>query len=213
MHFDEVLQEFTSALSKLSESTRQTLQEAFELAASEHSGQLRKEHKGRAGQQDPYLIHPLRVTLILINELGLSDLTALAAALLHDVVEDGHSCLTIEDIAGSFGREVAETVHYLTKPKVEAGISEAVSLRPYHESFRTAPLAVRLVKLADRLDNMREAILVDKPVFQSRYLSETREIYLPLARQTSLVYAVELEALCHKLENVLVINSGANCRP
>jgi (p)ppGpp synthase/HD superfamily hydrolase len=200
MYFDDIRQEFFGAVDKLEPAARQTLHAAYELAEKEHQGQLRKQHKSRPAERDPYLIHPLRVSLVLIKELNLCDVTALASAVLHDVVEDGNSSPTVDDLSAAFGADIAETVRYLTKPRAESSADKPTALRPYHESFFRAPLVVRLVKLADRLDNMREAVLVDQPSFQTRYLRETREIYIPLARQTSLFYAAQLKTLCDKLE-------------
>lgn len=187
-----------------------TMQSAFDLAEKEHEGQVRKQHVSRQNETDPYLIHPLRVCLILMNELQLLDVTSLAAAVLHDVVEDGNSRPSIEDIRSSFGDSIATTVNYLTKPDCPEGQKHtAESLRPYHESFYDAPLHVRLVKLSDRLDNLRETLLIDRPIFQQRYLLETQEIYLPLAAQTSLFFHAQYIELLKRLETMLAKSAGA----
>lgn len=204
MSLQKVQERFFAALNDLDDNTSEIVRKAYQLAEAEHEGQLRKEHKARPNDRDPYLIHPLRVSLILMSELRIADKTAITSAVLHDVVEDGNSRPTIEDIRGQFGDEIAETVQYLTKPEEVDGIAHTPeSLMPYHESFHHAPLHVRLVKLSDRLDNLRETLLVDRPKFQHRYLRETREVYLPLAAETSLYFTEHLSDLCQRLESML----------
>lgn len=205
MSLQKVQERFFAALKDLDDETVDMVQRAYQLAEREHEGQLRKEHKARPDDRDPYLIHPLRVSLILMSELRIADKTAITSAVLHDVVEDGNSRPTITDIRNEFGSEIAETVEYLTKPDEVGGIPHTPeSLMPYHESFHHAPLHVRLVKLSDRLDNLRETLLVDRPKFQHRYLRETREVYLPLAAKTSLYFTEHLNELCMRLESMLV---------
>ena len=84
MYFEDVRMKFDNAVQKLEPSTQATLNEASKLAEKEHQGQTRKQHAARPNEVDPYLIHPLRVSLILMEELGLCDKTSLASAILHD---------------------------------------------------------------------------------------------------------------------------------
>lgn len=200
MYFEDVQKRFFQAVEQLHPDVASVVKSAYEVAEREHQGQLRKPHKTRPDDLDPYLIHPLRVSLILMQELELCDVTVLASAVLHDVVEDGNSRPTIEDIKKQFGADIAKAVDYLTKPEGEHGPE---ALIPYHTSFYEAPLHVRLVKLSDRLDNLRETLLVDRPRFQNRYLRETREIYIPIANQTSNYFAGEMTELCNQLESLL----------
>ena len=204
MTFKATRERFFQALEKLEPDTVKVVKAAYDLAEKEHEGQSRKEHKTRPGDLDPYLIHPLRVSLIVMSELSLADVTAVTSAVLHDVVEDGNSRPTIDDIRLQFGDAIAEAVDYLTKPEaVEGEKHTPESLLPYHQSFFTAPLHVRLVKLSDRLDNLRESLLVERPQFQKRYLWETREVYLPLAKHTSTFFAENYEELCFRLESLI----------
>ncbi|MBX9689393.1 MAG: HD domain-containing protein [Candidatus Obscuribacterales bacterium] len=203
MLFNDVKDEFSKALSLLSRNSQAVMQSAYELAEKEHQGQVRKLHKGRQ-DEDPYLIHPLRVALILMNELQLQDITVLASAVLHDVVEDGVSRPSIDDISKRFGVEIGLSVNYLTKPDLSESPAKELAMDRYHASFESAPLHVRLVKLSDRLDNLRECCLVDRPKFQNRYLNETRQIYLPLAEQTSLYFSRQYIELCARLEKLLL---------
>ena len=145
---------------------------AFALASKCHAGQIRK-------SGEPYLMHPLRVAET-ITRIGL-DVSSVVAGLLHDAVEDSE--LTVVDLTESFGPEVAGLVDGVTKLGKVPYLSRQ---EQQAESFRKMLLAmsqdirVLLVKLADRLDNMRtlEHMPLDK---QLRIARETMEIYAPLA--------------------------------
>ena len=161
---------------------------AFELAAAAHEGQLRK--SGEA-----YIEHPLEVARILAN-LRLDSRT-IAAALLHDVVEDTPT--NVPDLVAEFGAEVASLVDGVTKL---IGIAEMANLPPDSrdpkvESLRKMLLAmvgdvrVVLIKLADRLHNMRtlDSMLPEK---QRRISRETLDIYAPLANALG-IYQIKWE--------------------
>jgi guanosine-3',5'-bis(diphosphate) 3'-pyrophosphohydrolase len=148
---------------------------AYEVAERAHEGQRR-----RSG--DPYITHPLAVTTILA-ELGM-DTTTLAAALLHDVVEDTPS--TLEEIRRDFGDDVAHLVDGVTKlDKVQfggqSGVAEAETIRKMVIAMARDP-RVLVIKLADRLHNMRTLRFLpgDK---QERKARETLEIFAPLAHR------------------------------
>jgi len=150
------------------------LEEAYRLAEEKHSGQMRK-------SGEPYIHHPLEVCMILAR-LNL-DTSTLQAALLHDVVED--SDVTLGEIKAMFGPEVASLVDGVTKLgriKFES-LAEAQS-----ENLRKMLIAmakdirVILIKLADRLHNMRTlGALPDEK--RHRKAIETMEIYAPLAHR------------------------------
>jgi GTP pyrophosphokinase len=150
------------------------IERAFETAYRAHHGQKR-----RSGE--PYLMHPLRVSET-IARLGLGP-ASVAAALMHDSVEDSE--LSVFDLTDVFGREVANLVDGVTKlgkiPYLSRKEQQA-------ESFRKMLLAmskdirVLLVKLADRLDNMRTLEHMP-PEKRERIARETMEIYAPLARR------------------------------
>jgi guanosine-3',5'-bis(diphosphate) 3'-pyrophosphohydrolase len=160
---------------------------SYEFAAERHAGQLR-----RSGE--PYVVHPLGVAK-LIADLRL-DVPSVCAGLLHDCVED--TSATAEDIGRLFGGEVQMLVEGVTK----------LGQIPWHtreerqaENFRKMLLAmardirVILIKLADRLDNMRtlEHMPRDK---QERIARETREIYAPMANRLGIQWMkAELEDL------------------
>jgi GTP diphosphokinase / guanosine-3',5'-bis(diphosphate) 3'-diphosphatase len=150
------------------------LRRAYVFSALEHKGQVR--HSG-----EPYLIHPLEVADILA-EMKL-DVVCVAAGLLHDVVED--TLTTIERIRETFGHDVAHIVEGVTKI---SAISFASSEERQVENFRKMLLAmvddirVILVKLADRLHNMRtlQHMPDDRRV---RTAQETLDIYAPIANR------------------------------
>lgn len=147
--------------------------DAFELAESCHAGQMRK-------SGDPYLVHPLRVARILAG-LGL-DVASVVAGILHDTVEDSE--LTVVELTDRFGREVALLVDGVTKlgkvPYLSRRENQAVSFRKLLVAM-SRDIRVLLVKLVDRLDNMRtlDAMPANK---QRRIARETADIYAPLAR-------------------------------
>ncbi len=150
------------------------LRRAYVFSALEHKGQVR--HSG-----EPYLVHPLEVADILA-EMKL-DVVCVAAGLLHDVVED--TLTTIERIRETFGHDVAHIVEGVTKI---SAISFASSEERQVENFRKMLLAmvddirVILVKLADRLHNMRtlQHMPDDRRV---RTAQETLDIYAPIANR------------------------------
>ena len=143
---------------------------AYEVAYNAHAGQTRDEGT-------PYIFHPIRVAVSLVDELNLYSPTLVCSALLHDVIED--SDITREDVAGMFGEEIAEVVWLLTKLE-EVGLSEY--LNRIEEAAQTgAPI----VKLCDRLDNLRSVIHTPRLEKKHRYIRTTEALYLPLAARTN----------------------------
>ncbi len=148
------------------------LARAYEVAAECHRGQLR-----RSG--DPFITHPLAVATILAD-LGM-DTTTLAAALLHDTVED--TPMTLDGVRAEFGADVAALVDGVTKlDKVKLGeAAEAETIRKMVVAMAKDP-RVLVIKLADRLHNMRTLHHL-KPETQERKARQTVEIYAPLAHR------------------------------
>jgi GTP diphosphokinase / guanosine-3',5'-bis(diphosphate) 3'-diphosphatase len=158
----------------LSEAEVESVRSAFALGARAHSGQTRK-------SGEPYITHPVAVASILA-ELRM-DRETLCAAILHDVLED--TPIEREAIAAQFGETVAELVDGVTKlDKLSFGSAQEAQA----ESFRKMLLAmardlrVILIKLADRLHNMR-TIGSMKPDSRRRIARETLEIYAPIAQR------------------------------
>jgi guanosine-3',5'-bis(diphosphate) 3'-pyrophosphohydrolase len=148
------------------------LERAYKTAESLHQGTLRK-------SGDAYITHPLAVTTILA-ELGMNEST-LCAALLHDTVED--TAYTLEALRRDFGDEVALLVDGCTKvEKVKFGESaKSETIRKMIVAM-SADIRVLVIKLADRLHNMRTLHYL-RPDKQSRIATETLEIYAPLAHR------------------------------
>ncbi len=163
------------------------LRRSYAFAAERHAGQLR-----RSGE--PYVVHPLGVARV-IADLRL-DVPSVCAALLHDCVED--TSATLEDIRRLFGPEIQALVDGVTKL---GQISWNTREERQAENFRKMLLAmardirVILVKLADRVDNMRTLRHMPRDK-QERIARETRDIYAPLANRLGIQWMkIELEDL------------------
>ncbi len=170
---------------RIKKGDRDLLRRAFEIAADAH-----KETRRKSGE--PYILHPLAVARIVVEEIGLG-VTSSICALLHDVVEDTE--LTLEDISREFGEQYAKIIDGLTK------ISNVVDLKAettmQAENFRKILLTladdprVILIKLADRLHNMRTMDSMSREK-QLKISSETTYIYSPLAHRLGL-YEIKSE--------------------
>lgn len=167
------------------------IEKAYRIAAKAHEGQKRK-------SGEPYIIHPLCVAIILADlEL---DKETIVAGLLHDVVED--TVMTTEDLTREFGSEVALLVDGVTKlgqlnysaDKVEV---QAENLRKMFLAM-AKDIRVILVKLADRLHNMRTAQYWSEPK-QKEKARETMDIYAPIAQRLGISkIKIELDDLSLK---------------
>ncbi|MEI8104997.1 MAG: bifunctional (p)ppGpp synthetase/guanosine-3',5'-bis(diphosphate) 3'-pyrophosphohydrolase [Actinomycetes bacterium] len=162
---------------------RELLTRAFRFAANAHDGQLR-----RSGQE--FIYHPWGAAKILAG-LKLDEAT-LAAALLHDTVED--TGVAIKDIAHEFGPEIAKLVEGVTKlTRVEFQSREHAEAENYRKLIVAMAEDVRviLIKLADRLHNLRTIEYMGKQT-QVRKARETLEVYAPLAHRLG-IHAVKWE--------------------
>jgi len=167
-----------------------SLRSAFRFAAERHGGQKRE-------SGDPYMVHPLQVTHTLAD-LNM-DLVALSTGLLHDVLEDTGA--TIGELRRLFGDEIAHCVDGVTKLGKVAFYSpeerQAESLRKMLLAMVT-DIRVILVKLADRLHNMRTLASLT-PDSQQRIARETLEIYAPIAHRLGMgKFRAELEDLAFR---------------
>src|SRR4051812_30219853 len=150
------------------------IEDAYEVARDAHRDQVR-----RSG--DPYIAHPLGVAMIL-SDLGLDDIT-LAGALLHDAVED--TSVTLADLEEQFGPDVAAIVDGVTKlDRLEFDSREAQQAATMRKMLVAMAKDVRvlLIKLADRLHNMRTIASLPEAK-QQRIAQETLDIYAPLAHR------------------------------
>lgn len=169
---------------------KKMIRRAFNLAKDAHSEVRRK-------SGEPYIFHPLEVATIVAKEIGLGPISV-ASALIHDVVED--SDYTLEDIDRLFGEEIARIIDGLTK--IAGVFDQNISIQA--ENFRKMLLTISddirviLIKLADRLHNMRtmESMPQHKQV---KIASETLYLYAPLAHRIGLFnIKTELEDLSLK---------------
>ena len=157
---------------------KKLIRKAFDVAVDAHQDQRRK--SGEA-----YIFHPIAVAKIVASEIGLGA-TSIAAALLHDVVED--TPITIQDIEKLFNPKVAQLVEGLTKISlVQKDLNASIQAENFRKMILTLNDDVRviLIKLADRLHNMQtmESMQEDK---QTKIASETLYIYAPLAHRLGL---------------------------
>ena len=169
---------------------RKMVRRAVDLALDAHKGVRRK-------TGEPYVLHPLEVALIVLREIGLGPSSA-TAALLHDVVED--SDYTLEDIERLFGEKIARIVDGLTKIKGVFDPQASEQAENFRKMLLTIGDDVRviLVKLADRLHNMRTLDGMPEGK-QAKIASETLYIYAPLSHRLGLYnIKTELEDLSLK---------------
>lgn len=174
----------------LDDTDRENIRGAFELAAKAHQEQRRK-------SGEPYILHPIEVARICVEEIGLGP-TAVVCALLHDVVED--TDVSLKDIHDQFGASVSLIVDGLTKLD---GLHDSES--PQAENLSkvlramVADVRVVLIKMADRLHNLRtiKSMAIHK---QLKIAAETTSIYAPLAHRLGL-YKIksEFQDLCLKI--------------
>ncbi len=164
---------------------RRIVEKAYVFSASVHQGQTRL-------SGEPYLNHPLEVAMI-ISQMRL-DVTAVAAAMLHDTVED--SLTTVDDIRQEFGDEVAVIVDGLTKiSKIHFRSKEEHQAENFRKMIiaMSKDLRILLIKLADRVHNMRTLEFHKRPS-QIRIAEETLDIYAPLANRLGIHWLqIELE--------------------
>ena len=162
----------------LTDEDKKLIRKAFDLAVDAHKDQRRK--SGEA-----YIFHPIAVAKIVASEIGLGA-TSIAAALLHDVVEDTE--ITVQDIEKMFNPKLAQIVEGLTKIAL---VQKDLNISMQAENFRKMILTLNddvrviLIKLADRLHNMQtmDSMREDK---QTKIASETLYIYAPLAHRLGL---------------------------
>ena len=174
-------------------SSLKIVEDAYNLAKEAHAGQKRI-------SGEPYVIHPLEVAITLAEIR--SDFESIAAAILHDVVEDTH--VIHEDVVAQFGEDVALLVAGVTKiEKVQYQSKTEAMAENYRKMFfhMSEDVRVLLIKIADRLHNMRtiEVKPIEKQISTAQ---ETLDIYAPLAHRLGIAkLRYELEDLSFKYSN------------
>ena len=178
--FDDLL---TNCVSCKTDEDRQLIIKAFNIAFDAHRGVRRK-------SGDPFIFHPISVAKIVTNEIGLG-VTSVVCALLHDVVED--TDLSIEDIENMFGKKVALIVDGLTKISGVFDTNSSLQAENFRKMLLTLSEDVRviLIKLADRLHNMRTLDSLPREK-QIKVSNETIYLFAPLAHRLGL-YAIKTE--------------------
>ena len=183
----EILRQYRALLRglrpKLKRGDKELVRTAFEMAVEAHKTMRRK-------SGEPYILHPLAVAMICVEEIGLG-VRSTICALLHDTVED--TDITLEDVEREFGSEIARIVDGLTKIAnvIDANTSQQA------ENFKKILLTltddprVILIKLADRLHNMRTLDYMKREK-QLKIASETVWVYAPLAHRMGL-YSIKTE--------------------
>jgi GTP pyrophosphokinase len=168
---------------KLKPGDREMVRSAFELAADSHKTMRRK-------SGEPYVLHPIAVAMICVEEIGLG-VRSTICALMHDTVEDTE--ITLEDVQREFGSEIARIVDGLTKISnvIDANSSQqAENFKKILITLTDDPRVI-LIKLADRLHNMRTLDSMKREK-QLKIASETVWVYAPLAHRMGL-YAIKTE--------------------
>jgi GTP pyrophosphokinase len=179
-----------SIKSRRSKEETKIIRKAFNLAVNAHRNDRRK-------SGEPYIFHPLAVARICGDEIGLGTIS-IVCALMHDTVED--TTITLSDIEKIFGHKVKSIIDGLTKISGEFDFSSSSQAENFKKMFLTIPDDVRviLIKLADRLHNMRTLDSM-KESKKLKIASETSYLYAPLAHRLGLFsIKTELEDLSFK---------------
>jgi GTP diphosphokinase / guanosine-3',5'-bis(diphosphate) 3'-diphosphatase len=174
----------------MNQDDRLNIRKAYEMAVEAHSKQRRK-------SGEPYILHPIEVARICIEEIGLGP-TAAICALLHDVVED--TDVSLQEIYKNFGPKIGTIVDGLTKldHTYEVESSQAENFRKVLKTL-VVDVRVVLIKMADRLHNMRTLGSMARHK-QLKIAAETSYIYAPLAHRLGLYkFKIEYEDLCMKI--------------
>jgi guanosine-3',5'-bis(diphosphate) 3'-pyrophosphohydrolase len=190
----EILKRYRALLrackSTMQKGDKRMIRLAFDMALESHQNMRRK-------SGEPYIYHPIAVAQIAAEEIGLGT-TSIVCALLHDVVED--TDITLEDIEREFGKKVAKIIDGLTKISGVFDYNSSLQAENFRKMLLTLADDVRviLIKLADRLHNMRTMEFMPRDK-QLKISSETVYLYAPLAHRLGLyTLKSELEDLSMK---------------
>ncbi|RYY39503.1 MAG: bifunctional (p)ppGpp synthetase/guanosine-3',5'-bis(diphosphate) 3'-pyrophosphohydrolase [Chitinophagaceae bacterium] len=182
-----ILREYRALLrclkSRIKPGDRKMIRQAFEMAAEAHKSMRRK-------SGEPYILHPLAVARICVEEIGLG-VRSTICSLLHDTVED--TDVTLEDVQREFGSEIARIVDGLTKISTVVDVNASQQAENFRKILLTLTDDPRviIIKLADRLHNMRTLDSM-KQEKQLKIASETVYVYAPLAHRMGL-YNIKTE--------------------
>jgi len=190
----EILRQYRGLLKalkpKLKPGDKELLRTAFEMAADAHQNMRRK-------SGEPYIFHPIAVAMICVNEIGLG-VRSTICSLMHDTVED--TDITLEDVQREFGSEITKIVDGLTKISTVMDTNTSQQAENFKKILLTLTDDPRviLIKLADRLHNMRTLDSMKREK-QLKISSETVYVYAPLAHRMGLYnIKTEMEDLAMK---------------
>jgi (p)ppGpp synthase/HD superfamily hydrolase len=189
--FTKLLKPYENSLDDIVKTTR-----AFGMATKIHSGQFKQQNK-----TEPYINHPLRVALILTDELHKYDVDIVCAALLHETLEKGSedNSMLEERLKTEFGETVYKIVSAVTNPKT-SDKREKLLLDEYFENITKSSLPMRYVKLADHLDTVRslkKSVQKDKVL---RYKEEIQKYIVPIAQKTDERLLFKLSVALYELK-------------
>ncbi|MFN7172986.1 MAG: HD domain-containing protein [Fimbriimonadaceae bacterium] len=183
------------------------LDRCLDLAVRAHAGQFREGVPAM-----PYAVHPVDVCCILRYQGNVTDETLLAAALLHDILEE--TDVEVEDIVGSFGTQVAELVLEVTREEPTDEQVEGMNKDQIYalrtsmllDEIRSMSDSAKTIKLADRISNLREAMLTRKPLKLERYIRQSRQMLEVIPRELHPVLWDTLSSLTLRAESQLPSN-------
>jgi (p)ppGpp synthase/HD superfamily hydrolase len=201
--FTRLLKPFENSIDDILKITR-----AFSIAIKVHSGQVKKGNK-----VEPYINHPLRVALILTEELHEYDIDLVCAAILHDTlgVNAGTSTTNPKNqtysqrdilearLKNEFGERVYCIVTALAKPLAKSEEKQKI-LGEYFKNIARGPEDVRYIKLADRLDNIRNLKNATQKDKVLRYKEETEKYIVPIAERTDEKLVFKLAIALYELK-------------
>ncbi len=163
---------------------------ALRLAMESHSGQFRSEPGGKV----PYIVHPFRVAELVRRAVGDEDPELIAAALLHDVIED--SGARFDEVARACGPRVAQIVAELTN---DSRLPQAERKQDMLARLAHASVEAKTIKLADRIDNLRHIAAWANPQRRERFVRESWQM-LDLLRGTCAELEEQLEEMLRSVE-------------
>jgi len=191
--FSSLLRPYEDSVNDLTKITK-----AFSLAMKAHAGQYRN-----SGKTEPHINHPLRVALILTEELRLFDVDLICAALLHDILEKKMSkqadCKSV--LRSEFGDDVCNIVSTVTRPIVhDSNKTKVDTLEMYFQEIAKGSKSIRYIKLADRLDNIRSLKSSFHKYQINKYKEETLKYLIPIAERTDEKLVLKLSVALYELK-------------
>jgi len=203
---------FRARIEAFPEDARDKIERAYQLAEAAHGKQIR-----RSGER--FFEHPLRTTLILMDECGITDPSIICAALLHDSLEDTSAfgnpikmaarlfnIHSFHRISKLFYPETAEMVFSVTEPYVDGKTiknKDQAKIIKY-ERLEDGPEEALLVKMADRLDNLRTFFPKEGQETPEKKIRETEEILIPILKRTLNKYPTQTEYLLTEINKAII---------